>query len=232
LNLLALETATDRCSVAVSAAGVVAARVDDRPRVHAGRVLGMVDECLTEVGLTVAGLDAIAFGRGPGSFTGVRIAAGVVQGLALGADRAVVPVSTLAAHAVAARRRHQAARVAVCVDARMRECYWGLYRVGTGEQVRTVAADALAVPADLALPEGADWFGVGTGWRSWPELAARLAPAAGLDADLLPEAVDLLGLAAEAVTAGTVVRAESALPVYLRDEVAWQGLPPGGQETV
>lgn len=228
MKLLALETATDRCSVAVSAAGVVAARVDDRPRVHARRVLGMVEDCLAEAGLTVGDLDAIAFGRGPGSFTGVRIAAGVVQGLALGAERPVVPVSTLAAHAVAARRRHGAERVAVCVDARMQECFWGRYRFDAGGQVRAVAADALAAPGDLALPEGEDWFGVGTGWRSWPELAARLAPSAGFDADLLPEAADLLGLAAEAVAAGRAVSAESALPVYLRDEVAWQGLPTGG----
>jgi tRNA threonylcarbamoyladenosine biosynthesis protein TsaB len=232
LNLLALETATDRCSVAVSAGGVVAARVDDRPRVHAGRVLGMVDECLAQAGLTLRALDAIAFGRGPGSFTGVRIGAGVVQGLALGVDCPVVPVSTLAAHAVAARRRHDAGRVAVCVDARMDECYWGLYVVGAGGRVRTVAADALAAPSELALPEDEDWFAVGTGWRRWPELAARLAPAAGVDAELLPEAVDLLDLAAEAVVAGRSVSAESALPVYLRDEVAWQGLPAGGQETV
>lgn len=225
MKLLALETATDRCSVALRVDDRCVERADERPRVHARRVLGMVDECLAEAGIGLGELDAIAFGRGPGSFTGVRIAAGVVQGLALGADLPVVPVSTLAAHAVAARRLHGAESVAVCVDARMDECYWGLYRVGGLMRVETCGAERLARPETLALPDAAGWFGAGTGWARWPALARRLAPSAGLDAGLLPEAVDVVELAARDVAAGRTVAAGAALPVYLREEVAWQGGP-------
>lgn len=182
----------------------------------------MVDETLAEAGLAVDDVDAFAFGRGPGSFTGVRIAAGVVQGLAFGADRPVVPVSTLAAHAAAANRIHGVERVAVCVDARLDECYWGLYRVAPAAPPSVLEADTLVRPEALALPGDAGWFGVGSGWARWPELAARLERPAGIDPALLPEASDLLGQAARELAAGRSVAAEAALPVYLREEVAWQ----------
>jgi tRNA threonylcarbamoyladenosine biosynthesis protein TsaB len=223
MNLLALETATDRCSVALALGARVCARVDDRPRVHARRVLGMVAECLAEGGIAAREVDAYAFGRGPGSFTGVRIAAGVVQGLAFGTGRPVVPVSTLAAHAVAARRLHGAGRVAVCVDARMGECYWGLFRVTGDGHVEVLVPDTLARPEALAFPPETGWFGVGTGWARWPALGSGLNSPAGFDAGLLPEAADLLGLARRAFLAGDVVSAAEARPVYLREEVAWQG---------
>lgn len=230
MKLLALETATDRCSVAVCDGAAVVSRTDDRPRVHARRVLAMVDEALAETGVDLGALDAIAFGRGPGSFTGVRIAAGVVQGLALGAGLPVVPVSTLAAHAAAARRLHGAEHVAVCVDARMDECYWGLYRTASDGTVEGVVGDRLARPGALTLPAGEEWFGVGSGWATWPELAGRLAAVGAVDAGLLPEAVDLLAPASAAFGAGRCVGADGALPVYLRDEVAWQGVPSDRDE--
>ena len=196
--------------------------MDDRPRVHARRVLGMVDECLIEAGLRVADVDAFAFGRGPGSFTGIRIAAGVVQGLSLGTGRPVAPVSTLAGHAVAARRIHGAEHVAGCVDARMGECYWGLYRTSAGGAAEPVQNDRLGGPDALALPSGPDWFGVGTGWARWPDLSRRLPAPVGVDPALLPEAADLLPLARRVIEGGDAVPAARALPVYLRDEVAWQ----------
>ena len=223
MNLLALETATDRCSVALSVGERVCARVDEQPRVHARRVLAMVEECLAEGGIGAHEVDAYAFGRGPGSFTGVRIGAGVVQGLAFGSGRPVVPVSTLAAHAVAARRLHGAGQTAVCVDARLGECYWGLYRATKDGLVDALAPDALARPEALELPSAAGWFGAGTGWARWPELAAGMEAAAGFDAALLPEAIDLLALARRAFLAGEAVCPAEALPVYLREEVAWQG---------
>lgn len=223
MNLLALETATDRCSVALRTGERVCARVDERPRVHARRVLGMVEECLAEGRIGAHEVDAYAFGRGPGSFTGVRIAAGVIQGLAFGTGRPVVPVSTLAGHAVAASRLHGARKTAVCVDARMGECYWGLYRMTADGLADPLAPDALARPEALDLPSEAGWFGAGTGWASWPELAASLGPDASIDAALLPEAIDLLGLARRAYLAGEAVSPAEALPVYLREEVAWQG---------
>ena len=223
MNLLALETATDRCSVALRVGERVCARVDERPRVHARRVLGMVEECLVEGGIGAHEVDAYAYGRGPGSFTGVRIGAGVVQGLAFGTGRPVVPVSTLAGHAVAAHRLHGAAQTAVCVDARMGECYWGLYRVPEDGLADALTPDALARPEALEFPRGVGWYGAGTGWARWPELAAGLEAAAGFDAALLPEAIDLLGLTRRAFLEGASVSPAQALPVYLREEVAWQG---------
>jgi tRNA threonylcarbamoyladenosine biosynthesis protein TsaB len=208
--------------VALAAGERVHARTDDRPRVHARRVLGMVDECLTEAGLRAADVDAFAFGRGPGSFTGIRIAAGVVQGLALGTGQPVAPVSTLAGHAVAAWRLHGVERVAVCVDARMGECYWGLYRVSAGGVAEPVREDGLADPDALVLPDETGWFGVGTGWARWPGLTRRQPAPMGVDPALLPEAADLLPMARRVIEGGAAVPAASALPVYLRDQVAWQ----------
>ena len=225
MKLLALETATDRCSVAVLSGGRTIALTDDRPRVHAKRILAMIAEALDEGAVALEDLDAIAFGRGPGSFTGLRIAAGVVQGLALGARLPVVPVSTLAAHAVAAERIHGAKRSVVCVDARMEECYWAAYRTGAAGLPVAVTDDCLIRPELRALPDGAEWYGAGSGWATWPALPEGAGSLAGSDPGLLPEARDLLGMAIAELDQGRAVGAADALPVYLRDSVAWQTAP-------
>lgn len=221
MKLLAIETATDACSVAVLRGDVLAEQFSDEPRVHAARVLGMVEACLEEAAIDLAGLDALVFGRGPGSFTGVRIAAGVIQGLALGSGLTVVGVSTLAGHAVAAARVHGVARVAVAVDARMDECYWGLYEVEHG--VATAVQDeSIADPASIAAPDGDGWVGVGSGWAAYPALAGNMPSVEVIDPALLPRARDLLATGAAAFSEGRVVSAEDALPVYLREKVAWR----------
>jgi tRNA threonylcarbamoyladenosine biosynthesis protein TsaB len=225
MKMLALETATDRCSVALLAGGEPVAIMDDEPRVHARRILAMIEEALAIGGVTIGQLDAIAYGRGPGSFTGLRIAAGVVQGLSLGAGLPVVPVSTLAAHAVAAARVHGKTELAVCVDARMDECYWGAYRIDDMGLANAVTDDCLISPSARRLPEPGRWFGVGTGWATWPTLAGAAGSLTACDPALLPEARDLLGMAARAFDQGQTVDAAEALPVYLRDSVAWQTSP-------
>ncbi|SDS57904.1 tRNA (adenosine(37)-N6)-threonylcarbamoyltransferase complex dimerization subunit type 1 TsaB [Pseudomonas oryzae] len=217
-TLLALDTATEACSVALLHEGRVLSRYEVIPRLHAQRVLPMVQELLAEAGITLAALDAIAFGRGPGAFTGVRIAVGVVQGLAFALGRPVLPISNLAVLAQRAHREQGVSQVAAAIDARMDEVYWGCYRLAEGE-MRLAGVEAVLPPERAALPRDADgdWFGAGTGWG----YAARMPVAVHrMDAGLLPHAEDLLTLARAAWARGEALDAEQAQPVYLRDNVA------------
>jgi len=217
-TLLALDTATEACSVALLHEGRVYSRYEVIPRLHAQRVLPMVQEVLAEAGIALAAVEAIAFGRGPGAFTGVRIAVGVVQGLAFALGRPVLPISNLAVMAQRAHREQGVSQVATAIDARMDELYWGCYRLEDGE-MRLAGVEAVLPPEQVALPRGAEgeWFGAGTGWA----FAARIPVAvAGMDAGLLPHAEDLLTLASFAWARGEGVDAEQAQPVYLRDNVA------------
>lgn len=225
MKLLGIETATDLCSVALMAGDRLVERETDEPRSHAKKVLTMVRDCLEETGLELSELDALVFGRGPGSFTGIRIATGVVQGLSLGIGLPVMPVSTLAGHAAAARRRLGASRVAVAVDARMGECYWGCYDVSERGETCVLGEERIAAPEEIESPPGDGWVGVGTGWAAYPGLAAALPAVRVAELAILPSARDLFPSAAAALERGESVSAEQALPVYLRDKVAWQGGP-------
>jgi tRNA threonylcarbamoyladenosine biosynthesis protein TsaB len=221
MKLLALDTASRACSVALAVEGEVIERIETRPRMHAATLLPMVEGCLAEAGLALAGLDGIAFGRGPGSFTGLRIAASVTQGLAFGADLPVAPVSSLAAAAAAAGRVHGWTQVLVANDARMGEIYTGAYRTAEGGLPVAAAPDALVGPEAPGLPETGDWAGVGTAFAVWPELAGRLGLGA-TDCELEPTARDHLALGAAVIAGGEGVPAWEALPVYLREKVAWK----------
>lgn len=223
MKLLAIETATDNCSVALLAAGELRCRSNSAPRNHAQSVLGMVEECLHEATLELTDLDALVFGRGPGSFTGLRIAVGVVQGLAYGASLSVIPVSSLAAHAAAIYRAHKQKKIAVCVDARMGECYWGVFQMDDVGVPQLFGQEQLGAPDELPDLEGGGWFGSGSGWGAYPVLNARYeAVLSGIDDRLLPEARDLLASAGQKLKSGKVLKAEMALPVYLREQVAWR----------
>jgi tRNA threonylcarbamoyladenosine biosynthesis protein TsaB len=164
-TLLALDTATEACSVALLHDGKVTSHYEVIPRLHAQKLLPMIQQLLADAGTTLQAVDAIAFGRGPGAFTGVRIAIGVVQGLAFALERPVLPVSNLAVLAQRAYREHGVSQVAAAIDARMDEVYWGCYRETAGE-MRLVGAEAVLPPEVAALPADAsgDWFGAGTGW--------------------------------------------------------------------
>ena len=219
MRLLAVETGTDQCSVALCDGDNVVSRCDQRARVHAKRILAMSDECLQEAGCALSNMDAIAFGRGPGSFTGLRIAVSVAHGLALGVDLPVIPISSLAGHAAAAWRTHDVDKVAVAVDARMTECYWGCFRIRDGIP-HLSGLETIGSPADLPALDGSGWFGTGTGWESYSELASRYAQGlAGIDGGLLPEARDLIESARLSYDQGKVMAPEEALPVYLRERV-------------
>lgn len=218
-TLLALDTATEACSVALLHEGRVLSHYEVIPRLHAQRLLPMVQQLLAQAEVALPAVDAIAFGRGPGAFTGVRIAIGVVQGLAFALDKPVLPVSNLAVLAQRALREQGAQQVAAAIDARMDEIYWGCYRSEHGE-MRLQGVEAVLAPEQAQLPRDAagDWFAAGTGWGTY---AGRMPfTPVGCDAVMLPHAEDLLALAGFAWTRGEAVVADQAQPVYLRDNVA------------
>lgn len=221
MKLLALESATESCSVALRDGDTVYARSQLAPREHAALLLPMVEAVLAEAGLTLAGLDAVAFGRGPGSFTGVRIAASVTQGLAFAADLPVLPVSTLAALAQGAWREHGVHRVAAAIDARMGEVYWGLYREQDGVMLPE-GEEGVFAPELVPLPRAADCTGAGSAWATYADALAERCGIATHYGDRYPQAVDILTLAAAAWHAGKAVDAALAQPVYLRDKVTHQ----------
>jgi len=216
LKLLALDTSTDACTAAVWVDGTVYEQFEFAQQ--SARILPMVDAVLAEAGLTLAQLDAIAFGRGPGSFTGLRIAAGVVQGLAFGADLPVVPVSSLAALA----QGQNAARVLTAFDARIQQVYWGAYVRNAEGIVELLGEEGVYTPGRTPLPEGSDWLGVGSGWDQYAEaLLTRFGTrVTEWRKQCFPHARDVAALGAVGFTQGQAVAPELAVPVYLRDDVA------------
>lgn len=223
-TLLAIDTATEACSVALLHDGKVYSRYEVIPRLHAQQVLPMVQQVLDEAGIKLPVIDAIAFGRGPGAFTGLRIAVGVVQGLAFALNKPVLPVSSLAAIARRAWREQGAEQVAVAIDARMDEVYWGCYAMQDG-QMEPQGIEQVCAPEQVALPRTAagDWLAAGTGWQAY---AGRINVAvSGQASESLPHAEDVLQLALHDWQQGRAVSAEQALPVYLRDQVATPKAP-------
>lgn len=230
MNLLALDTSADACSVAVVKDGAVSGECRVEPRGHTRLILPMVRSVLADSNLNLKDLDALAFAAGPGSFTGLRIATGVIQGLAWGLELPVVPVSSLASVALDAFQRSKAGEgdcVAVAFDARMDEVYWGCFRYQSGLPV-ALTEERVCPPEQVSLPPSADtvserWLAAGSGWcyqdrMPIPELESVAA------ADI-PDARCVVHIAAAAFAQGGGVPAEQAQPVYLRDEVAWQKLP-------
>ena len=224
MKLLAIETATEACSAALYIDGEIRERYQVQPRRHSELILPMMEQLLAEGGLGLGQLDALAFGRGPGSFTGVRIATGVIQGAAFGAGLPVVPVSTLAALAQRGFREQGFQRLLPAYDARMNEVYWAGYQANATGLMAPVLPEEVVAPAEITLPEGEGWHGVGSGWKAYQVLlSATLGSAlASCDGELLCSAQDVARLAVAGYQAGTAVAAEEALPIYLRDRVAWR----------
>ena len=219
MKILALETATEACSVALYIDGDSIEKYEVAPRRHAELVLPMADALIAEAGIAKAALDAIAVGRGPGAFTGVRLAIAMAQGLALALDRPVVPVSTLAALALGAAA-HRRGTVLAAIDARMGELYAGAFAIDGDGLVQAIGEEILVKPDALARPEG-DVVGIGSGFATYGDvLSARLAPLVAVDGEALPHASAIAKLAARAFARGEAVDAGAAQPVYLRDKVA------------
>ena len=210
MKFAAFETATEWCSVAVWVDGEVAGAEERAGNRHGELVLPMLGRLLASAGVSIAQLDAIAFGAGPGSFTGLRIACGVAQGLAFSRGLPTLGVPTLEAMA----EECGAARVLACLDARMHEVYYSALE-RNGFRWREIVPARCVAPAAVQVPPGGDWVGCGNGFAVYGSLGlSRVIP------DIHPSAVAVARLAAPRLAAGEGVDAALAAPVYVRDKVA------------
>ena len=219
MNLLAIETATETVSVALELNGEVRERYLHAPRQHAELLLPWVKELLAQAGVGFSALDAIAFSRGPGSFTSLRIGIGVVQGLAWASDLPVVPVSSLAATAqTAANEGIKTALVAL--DARMNEVFTGTFEANSNGIMVPVDVEKVCGPQDVSVYADSETTGVGIGFERYAVLAKLSEQLVGIRADIWPRASSVLRLAQNWLLDNEALPAEQAQPVYLRDNVA------------
>ena len=230
ITLLALDTSTEACSVALWHKGEKTHLDELAQRTHTKRILPMIDELLVNSGINLKQVDALAFGRGPGSFTGVRVGTGIAQGLSLGADLPVIAVSNLTAMAQAALELHQAENVAAAIDARMNEVYFSQVKrekvwseLGEFFQWNPVIEEQVCQP-EKVLEQLSDLtaYRVGTGWAAYPQFKDS-----GLEGSdiILPSAQYMLELALTDYAQNKVISALEIEPVYLRNEVTWKKLP-------
>ena len=220
MRVLALDTATEACSVALLTDERLVGQFKEVGRGHAEQILDMVDAVLTEAGLALGNLDGIAASVGPGAFTGVRICVSVAQGLAFGARLPVVAVTTLEALALQAMHGGMDQALA-CLDARMGEVYWGCYRADAKQGVIVCGSPAVGSAASVSVPFVGPFSGIGRGFRAYPELTTMpgvTVPAGACDA--LPDARDMARLGAIRLAAGEGRDPAELTPLYLRDNVA------------
>jgi tRNA threonylcarbamoyladenosine biosynthesis protein TsaB len=225
VKILALDTSTEACTAAL---------LNDDQRInspyvefergHAEHILPMIDALLASAKLRLADLDAIAFGRGPGGFTGVRLAASITQGLAFGSGTPVLPVSDLRAVAQQVLEADPTAlTVVVCNDARMQEVYWGVFVRGASGLAELRGDERVSKPSEVTISPDVPTpiHGAGRGFRAYPDLTERLTPLlAAVHPALLPRAYEILRIAVKDFEEGRAIPAEQALPVYVRNDVA------------
>lgn len=219
-TILAIETSSELASCALLRGDQIYSRAASGVRTHSQSVLPMVQELLAEAGLALSQCDAIAFGAGPGSFTGVRTACGIAQGLAFGAGLPTLPVVTLDAMALACRQAHQCDEVVAVLDARMGEVYWAQYRFDAAGTPLAVLPAALAAPAAVAPLDGVA-VACGNGLAAYPEAFAGRPFGAATHGEIMPHAVQIGQLARLALAAGATVSAADAQPLYLRNKIAY-----------
>lgn len=218
MKLLAFDTASEWCTAALLIDGAVSFRAVHAGQTHSQLLAPMLGELLAEAGLSLQQLDGLAYGMGPGSFTGLRIACGVAQGLALGADLPVLGVSTL--EALAEEAGEGADEVLACLDARMNEVYAALYR-REGAGWRALAGPVVCPPQAAPLPESPGCIGAGSGFAAYPALVERMqGRLARTAADAIPHARAIARLAAPRFAAGEFGPPETAEPLYVRNKVA------------
>ncbi|OMH30232.1 tRNA (adenosine(37)-N6)-threonylcarbamoyltransferase complex dimerization subunit type 1 TsaB [Motiliproteus sp. MSK22-1] len=226
-KILTLDTSSEACSAALYIDGQVQECFEVVPRQHTQKLLPMVNSLLAEAGLELSQLDGIGFGAGPGSFTGLRITTGVAQGLAFGADLPLLPISTLAALAQEVREEQNASHIFAALDARMGELYWGVY-LAKENRVVALAPEQVCPPDKVMVPDqellhSAPWIGVGPGWNYRDQMPLSLKQVVTqFDVDRQPRAAAMATLAAMDFEAGKGLAVEAAMPVYLRDNVAWK----------
>ncbi len=219
MKLLAFDTTEEACSAALHVDDGQIFRYALAPRRHSELILPMIDELLEEAGLSIRQLDGLAFSRGPGSFTGVRIATGVAQGIALGADLPVVPVSSLQALAQGVYREYGHSAVLSVLDARMAEVYWGQYALEDGI-MQSPGTDQLGRPEAIHLISADVEAGAGSGWETYAEVLTDVLEVKPVYPQQRIHAQDVASIGVVAFDAGRALPVEQALPVYLRDTVA------------
>ncbi|OBT08561.1 tRNA N6-adenosine(37)-N6-threonylcarbamoyltransferase complex dimerization subunit TsaB [Vibrio sp. UCD-FRSSP16_10] len=227
-KILALDTSTEFCSAAIIIDGEILFKGEVAPREHTSKILPMVDQLLVDAGVKLTDLDALAFGRGPGSFTGVRIGIGIAQGLAFGADLPMLGVSTLQAMAQGAYRQNGSKHVAAAIDARMSEVYWGRFSRLESGLWHTEDQECVIAPQELLaqnIESDEQWAQVGTGWEAYADELNQLGLQRTQSGVLYPESQDIVVIAQHELEQGNQISAEQASPVYLRDKVAWKKLP-------
>jgi len=219
--LLAIETSTESCSAAVLNNDEVFAVSKIAPRQHNEIILSMCDKVLAQSQISLTQLDAISFGRGPGAFTGVRLAASVTQGIALAQDLPVVPVSSLATLAQATHHMHNASYVFSCIDARMQEVYYATYELDNHDIMQLRGEERVISPSLIDVGVGKNCIGVGSGWGTYAQvLQEKMGDHISYYADEFPQAEYVAKLGKYYFDQGMSVPATQALPVYLRDNVA------------
>jgi tRNA threonylcarbamoyladenosine biosynthesis protein TsaB len=222
MKILALDTATEACSAALSVNGEIMSTYRLAPREHNRLILSMIEELMGKAQLSYGALDAIAFGCGPGSFTGVRIATGVAQGLALGAELPLIPISTLAALAENALRTSPRDVVHTAIDARMGEVYWATYLRDDAQGVRLLNPEQVIAPDMIPSWEGRPSIATGSGWETYRDILSARIGQGDIDilSDQFPRAEAIARLATPAFHQGKTCAPDEAEPVYLRNDVA------------
>ncbi|GAB4268993.1 MAG: tRNA (adenosine(37)-N6)-threonylcarbamoyltransferase complex dimerization subunit type 1 TsaB [Methylomicrobium sp.] len=221
MKLLAVDTATEACSAALYCDGAILERFELAPRTHTQLLMPMIDALMAEAGIQPTDLTGLAFGRGPGSFTGVRIATGVIQGIAFALDLPVVPVSTLAALAQDCFEDMPVEAAFASIDARMDEVFWGVYARDRDGFAELIGIEAVG-PADSVIFPDLTGVGVGSGWRAYPDILTRRLGdrVVGIESDRLPKASIIAKLGVLGFAKHEALPVERAMPVYLRDKVA------------
>ncbi len=221
MKFLAIDTSTEACSAALYIDGEVRELFEIAPRIHTKLILPMIEELMSNAELKPQQLDGVAFGRGPGSFTGIRIATGVIHGIAYGADLPVAPVSTLAAIAQGYFKENSSDCAFVGMDARMNEIFWGVYEKDAEGFARLIGKEAVTPAEKIDCPE-VNGIGLGSAWSLYHQILSECIGSRllGYEADHLPHATVIAELGVNMAKNGQAVAVENAMPVYLRDKVA------------
>lgn len=221
MNILALDTCTESCSAALLYQGELFERIERTQRGHSDLILEMMDELFMQADSTISVVDVVAFGRGPGSFTGVRIGVGVAQGIAFACNIPVVPISSLAAVAQGVADKFQAKYIAVAMDARMGEVYCASYQIIDGI-VHLLGKERVCPPEQFIPESNQKWLAAGTGWGVFDTILRQnfISNLSDVSVDHFPYASQIIKLAQVEIAAGRLLPAEEAMPVYLRNNVA------------
>ena len=224
INLLALDTSSKACSVALVQNDKIHQVIELAERQQSKQILSQIQQLLQEAGLVLDQLQALAFACGPGSFTGIRLGASVIQGLAFGASLPVVPISTLQVIAQSAYLEFDVQQAAVAINAYGGKIYWGTYRLAEAGQMVAVSADTLCSPQEVILPntDNEEWMGVGEGWALYKDILTERLEIQTIYDQLYPQAKYLASLALMDFMMGKFVHAEEALPVYLYGAERWK----------